>query len=111
MVRNDGDFPVDDWTPLDDAMPFDEGTPLQRDVLLKGSLLVVVTDREGSPRAGVKVTIRGCGSVSLLVMAIAPALDVVRFTSGLDAALVSDAEHHGWRLLFPKRHPYVAYLA
>ncbi len=52
---------MDDWTPLDDAMPFDEGTPLQRDVLLKGWLLVVVTDRDGSPRAGMKVRVRGCG--------------------------------------------------
>ena len=52
---------MDDWTPFDDTMPFDERTPLQRDVLLKGWLLVVVTDRDGSPRAGKKVTIRGCG--------------------------------------------------
>ncbi len=56
-----GGIPVDDWSPLDDAMPFDGGTPLQRDVLLRGWLLVVVTARDGSPRAGKKVTIRGCG--------------------------------------------------
>jgi len=42
-------------------MPFDEWTPLRRDVLLKGSLLVVVRARDGSPLAGKKVTIRGCG--------------------------------------------------
>ena len=61
MVLNGGGFPVDDWTPLDDAMPFDEGTPLQRDVLLKGWLLVVVRARDGSPMAGMKVRVRGCG--------------------------------------------------
>ncbi len=52
---------MDDWSSLDDAMPFEEGTPLRRDVLLKGWLLVVVTDRDGSPRAGMKVRVRGCG--------------------------------------------------
>ena len=52
---------MDDWSPLDDEMPFEEGTPLQRDVLLKGWLLVVVTARDGSPRAGMKVRVRGCG--------------------------------------------------
>ena len=52
---------MDDWSSLDDEMPFEEGTPLRRDVLLKGWLLVVVTDRDGCPRAGEKVTIRGCG--------------------------------------------------
>ena len=52
---------MDDWSPLDDAMPFDEGTPLRRDVLLKGWLTVVVTARDGSPRAGMKVRVRGCG--------------------------------------------------
>ena len=52
---------MDDWTPLDDEVPFDEGTPLRRDVLLKGWLLVVVLARDGSPRAGMKVRVRGCG--------------------------------------------------
>jgi catechol 2,3-dioxygenase-like lactoylglutathione lyase family enzyme len=29
----------------------------------------------------------------------------VRSRTALDA-IVSDAEHHGWRLLFPERHPF-----
>ena len=52
-----------DWTPLDDLMPFDEGDSLQRDVLLKGWISVVVRDRDGSPRVGKTVKIRGCGFV------------------------------------------------
>ena len=48
---------MDDWTPLDDLMPFDEWTPLQRDVLLKGSLLVVVRSHDGSPRVGEEVPV------------------------------------------------------
>jgi hypothetical protein len=54
---------VDEWSPFDDMMPFDRIGPLQREVLLKGSILVVVTGRDGSPRVGKKVTIRGCGFV------------------------------------------------
>jgi hypothetical protein len=54
---------VDDWTPLDDSMPLEEWTPLDRDVMLKGSVLVSVRKRDGSPRVGKKVTIRGCGFV------------------------------------------------
>ena len=55
-----GGIPVEDWS-FDDEMPFEEGTPLQRDVLLKGWLTVVVTARDGSPRAGMKVRVLGCG--------------------------------------------------
>ena len=56
-----GGIPVDDWSSLDDEIPFEEGTPLQRDVLLKGWLLVVVQARDGFPRAGMEVRVRGCG--------------------------------------------------
>jgi hypothetical protein len=54
---------VEEWSPLDDLMPFDELSALERDVLLKGSLLIVVRRPDGSPRAGKKVVIRGCGFV------------------------------------------------
>jgi hypothetical protein len=54
---------VDDWSPLDELMPLDEWSALERDVLLKGSILVVVRGRDGSPRAGKQVTVRGCGFV------------------------------------------------
>jgi hypothetical protein len=54
---------VDDWSPLDDLMSFDEWSALQRDVLLKGWVLVIVRGRDGSPRVGKKVTVRGCGFV------------------------------------------------
>ena len=52
---------MDDWSPLDDLLPFDISGPLQRDVLLKGSLHIVVRRPDGSPRPGKKVTIQGCG--------------------------------------------------
>lgn len=57
---------MNDWTPFDDApsndlKSFDDWTPLQRDVSLKGSVLVVVRARDGSPRVGKKVIVRGCG--------------------------------------------------
>ena len=58
-----GRFPVDDWSPPDDTLPFAEWSSLRHEVLLKGSLLVIVTDRDGSPRAGERVTVRGCGFV------------------------------------------------
>jgi hypothetical protein len=55
---------VDDfWSPLDDLSRFEACGPLQGDVLLKGSLLIVVCRPDGSPRSGEKVTIRGCGFV------------------------------------------------
>jgi hypothetical protein len=40
-----------DWSPLED------------DVLLKGSLLVIVRGRDGRPRSGKRVDVRGCGFV------------------------------------------------
>jgi hypothetical protein len=40
-----------------------EWSPLERDVLLKGSLTVVVRRRDGSPCSGQRVSIRGCGFV------------------------------------------------
>ena len=58
-----GNLSVDDWTPLDDLMRPDDWTPLDRDVLLKGLVSVVVRARDGSPRVGKRVTIRGCGFV------------------------------------------------
>jgi hypothetical protein len=36
---------------------------LEDDILLKGSVLVVVRDRAGTPRAGQQVVVRGCGFV------------------------------------------------
>jgi hypothetical protein len=40
-----------DWSPLED------------DVLLKGTVTVVVRRRDGRPRAGQRVIVRGCGFV------------------------------------------------
>lgn len=40
-----------DWSPLED------------DVLLAGTLTVVVRRRNGRPRAGLRVVVRGCGFV------------------------------------------------
>lgn len=40
---------MENWSPLDD------------DVLLTGTLLVRVLGRDGQPRAGRRVVIRGCG--------------------------------------------------
>jgi hypothetical protein len=39
----------------------DDWSPLEEDVLLKGRLTVVVRRRDGRPRAGQRVMIRGCG--------------------------------------------------
>jgi hypothetical protein len=36
-------------------------SPLDGDVLLKGTLTVVVYDRRGQRRAGERVLVRGCG--------------------------------------------------
>jgi len=38
-------------------------SPLEVDVLLKGSLLVIVRTRSGRPRVGMTVIVRGCGFV------------------------------------------------
>jgi hypothetical protein len=38
-----------------------EWSPLEDDVLLKGTLLVVVKGRDGKPRAGKRVQVKGCG--------------------------------------------------
>jgi hypothetical protein len=38
-------------------------SPLERDVLLKGLLTVVVRRRDGSPCRGERVVVRGCGFV------------------------------------------------
>ena len=40
-----------------------EWSPLEEDVLLKGVLTVIVRRPDGSPRAGERIVIRGCGSV------------------------------------------------
>jgi hypothetical protein len=40
---------MNDWSPLED------------DVLLTGSLMVIVRDRRGRPLAGKQVEIAGCG--------------------------------------------------
>jgi hypothetical protein len=40
-----------DWSPLED------------DVLLKGTLTIIVRRRDGRPRAGQRVQVRGCGLV------------------------------------------------
>jgi hypothetical protein len=40
-----------------------EWSPLERDVLLKGLLTVVVRRRDGRPASGQRVSIRGCGFV------------------------------------------------
>jgi hypothetical protein len=45
MRRATENLTVDDWSPLDDLMPFEEWSALDRDVLLKGTLLVVVRRR------------------------------------------------------------------
>jgi hypothetical protein len=42
---------MSDWSPLDE------------DVLLKGSLLVIVRRPDGRPRAGQRVDVQGCGFV------------------------------------------------
>lgn len=39
----------------------DDRSPLEGDVLLTGSLLVIVRGRDGRPRPGKKVLVRGCG--------------------------------------------------
>lgn len=40
----------------------DGWSPLEEDVLLKGTLFVMVRDRrDGRPRAGQRVVIKGCG--------------------------------------------------
>ena len=41
----------------------EEWSPLEEDVLLKGSLLVIVRDREGRPRPDKRVIVKGCGFV------------------------------------------------
>ena len=41
----------------------EEWSPLEEDVLLKGSLLVIVRGRDGLPREGKKVRVKGCGFV------------------------------------------------
>jgi hypothetical protein len=41
----------------------DDWSPLEEDVLLKGSLLVIVRGRDGRPRPGKTVVVRGCGFV------------------------------------------------
>lgn len=41
----------------------DNWPPLGEDVLLKGSLRVIVRTRDGRPRAGKTVVVRGCGFV------------------------------------------------
>jgi hypothetical protein len=38
-------------------------SPLEEDVFLKGTLTVVVRRRNGRPRAGQQVRVRGCGFV------------------------------------------------
>jgi len=38
-------------------------SPLERDVLLKGTLTVIVSDADGKPCPRRRVTIRGCGFV------------------------------------------------
>lgn len=40
-----------------------EFSPLEDDVLLKGSLLIVVRGRDGQPRPGKQVQVRGCGFI------------------------------------------------
>ncbi|MDY3554383.1 hypothetical protein R5W24_003505 [Gemmata sp. JC717] len=40
-----------------------DNSPLEDDVLLKGTLTVVVRRRDGRPGAGQRVRIRGCGFV------------------------------------------------
>lgn len=42
---------MSDWSPLDD------------DVYLKGTLTVIVRRRDGKPKAGQLVVVRGCGFV------------------------------------------------
>lgn len=41
----------------------EDWSPLEEDVLLKGMLTVIVSGRNGSPRAGQQVLISGCGFV------------------------------------------------
>jgi hypothetical protein len=41
----------------------DDWSPLEEDVLLKGSLLVTVRGRDGRPREGKRVVVKGCGFV------------------------------------------------
>jgi hypothetical protein len=41
----------------------EEWSPLEEDVLLKGSLLVIVRGRDGRPRAEQRVVVKGCGFV------------------------------------------------
>ena len=41
----------------------DDWSPLEEDVLLKGTLQVIVRRRNGHPRPGAKVLVRGCGFV------------------------------------------------
>lgn len=38
-------------------------SPLEEDVLLKGTLTVIVRRPDGRPRAGQQVVVRGCGFV------------------------------------------------
>ncbi|MGL4424393.1 MAG: hypothetical protein ACRCZF_27305 [Gemmataceae bacterium] len=40
-----------DWSPLED------------DVLLKGTLTVIVRRRDGRPQVGMQIRVRGCGFV------------------------------------------------
>jgi hypothetical protein len=45
-----------------EEVSMNDWSPLEEDVLLKGSLLVLVTSRrDGRPLAGRRVTVRGCG--------------------------------------------------
>ena len=56
-------MPIDVKAALSAEPTVREANWTERDVLLKGSILVVVRARDGSPRAGMRVTIRGCGFV------------------------------------------------
>jgi hypothetical protein len=41
----------------------EDWSPLEEDVLLKGSLLVIVRGRDGTPRPNKQVLVKGCGFV------------------------------------------------
>lgn len=49
--RPTGGFAMEEWSPLEE------------DVLLKGSLLVIVRGRDGRPRPDKRVMVKGCGFV------------------------------------------------
>jgi len=45
------------------GIAMEDWSPLEEDVLLKGSLYIVVRGPDGRPRAGRRVLVKGCGFV------------------------------------------------